>query len=131
MWFTGQNVDADAQAWKTQRLIQHFPSIFAPQTTAAPAPAPTPQATPAANSTITTTSTTNEDKLLQQLLIKQLSQPTSSKEDNKTFLGMGESEYNRLLLMVHINDNDASKLPRFWHHLAEKNQSKVGKKVQS
>jgi hypothetical protein len=129
MWFTGQNVDADAQAWKTQRLIQHFPTIFAPQPPAAPVA--TTQATPAPDPTITAPSTTNEDKLLQQLLIKQLSQPTSSKEDNKTFLGMGESEYNRLLLMVHINDNDASKLPRFWHHLAEKNQSKVGKKVQS
>jgi hypothetical protein len=30
--------------------------------------------------------------------------------------------------MAHIEDDDASKLPRFWHHLAEKNQSKVGKK---
>jgi hypothetical protein len=126
MWFTGQNVDADAEAWKQQRLLQHFPSIFAqqpPATTSAPAPQVAPATAPG------TPAPPNQGQLLQQLLIKQLSQPTPSKQDdNDKFLGMGESEFDRLLFMAHIKDDDASKLPSFWRKMAEKNIGKEGEK---
>jgi hypothetical protein len=127
MWFTGQNVDADAEAWKQQGRIQHFPSIFAPATTTS---TPTPHAPAPAIPTNTTTSSPTNSKLLQQLLIKQLSQPSPTKQDdNEKFLGMGESEYERLLLMAHITDDDATNLPSFWRSMAEKNKSKEGKKA--
>jgi hypothetical protein len=132
MWFTGQHVNADAEKWKQQRLLQHFPDIFTPQpthTTQQVQPTATHTPTSATSATPTTATTTADAQLLQQLLIKQLSQPTPTKsDDNDKFLGMCESEYDKLLLMAHIDDDDAQKLPCFWHLMAQKNISKEGKK---
>jgi hypothetical protein len=82
-----------------------------------PTPAPTTQA-----STLSAT-----EILLQQLLTQQLQAPKPDDVADK-FLGMCESEYNRLLVYAHIQDGDANKLPSFWRTIAEKNKSKEGKR---
>jgi hypothetical protein len=123
-WYTGQHVDQDAERWKKQRLEQQFPTIFGPT--------PPPSATSVPTNALPTTTPQDDEqaKLLKSLLIKQLQQPQTTKSDeyNDKFLGMSESEYDKLLQLSYIKDGDIDKLPRFWQNMAEKNRSKEGKK---
>ena len=124
-WYTGQHVDQDAERWKKHRLEQHFPTIFGPA-------APPPTATSVTTTTLQSTTKQDDEqaKLLQSLLIKQLQQPQTTKSDeyNDKYLGMSESEYEKLLQLSYIQDGDIDKLPTFWKSMAEKNRSKEGKK---
>jgi hypothetical protein len=125
-YWSGIHLNNDCELWKQQRLNQLFPTIFNPSSTV---PA-TISTTSAPATAVPTTKVEDETKqLLLRLLAQQSSQqkqPTEAAADK--YLGMSESEFERLLIWCGLTIENADRLPQHWILMAEKNLSKEGKK---